>query len=94
MTPLAADDAPTTARELDDFVHQRLCAMECLLEDQFQTTATPLTRGSRRCGTQYLLSGPRSVRLTAVWNSDRNELYVYDAQGRRAEKLSLPCRVS
>ena len=86
--------SPTTLDELRQFVHGRLCAMEGLLEDQFDTVETPVIRRGQPCGLQFDLRGPRAVRLGAVWASDRNELYVYDAQGQRAEKLTLSARIS
>ena len=94
MTTTTADALPENAEDLHRYVHGRLCSMENLLEDQFETRQTPILKQGEHCGVQYMLRGPRAVRLAAVWASDRNELYLYDAQGRRAEKISLPHRIA
>lgn len=85
---------PSTLEELRLFVHYRLCARENLLEDQFTTADSPIVRGGQSCGLQFQLQGPRSVRLSAVWTSDRNEVYLYDAAGERYEKIALKRRIA
>lgn len=85
-----------TVRTLDDlraYIHGRLCEKENLLADQFTMTEMRLTRRSRDCGLQFSLHGPRNVRLGAVWASDHNVIYLYDAQGVRYEKLRLKQRL-
>jgi hypothetical protein len=52
-----------------------------------------LTRRSRACGLQFSLHGPRNVRLGAIWASDHNVVYLYDAQGVRYEKIRLRQRL-
>ena len=74
-------------------VHQQLCAKENLLQDQFALSEAQLVRRSRPCGLQFLLQGPRSVRLGAIWASDTNMLYFYDACGERFAKLKLTSRI-
>ena len=85
--------APTTPAELHAYVHAALCDRENLLADQFRTVATPLTRAGRPCGCQYTLLGPRSVRLSAVWDAAKNCLFLYDATGARIEKRMLRQRI-
>ena len=85
--------APTTPAELHAHVHETLCARENLLADQFRTVAAPLTRAGKPCGCQYTLLGPRSVRLSAVWDGGKNCLFLYDATGARVEKRMLPQRI-
>lgn len=75
--------------ELRQFVHETLCRHENLVPDQFQLQETPLTRLGGRCGLQFLLRGPRSVRLGAVWASEHSLLYFYDATGERFLKQPL-----
>ena len=82
-----------TLDELRQFIHQTLCAKENLLADQFTMTEVRLTSGSRPCGIQFCLRGPRNVRLAAIWVADRNVVYLYDARGERYAKLSLKNRV-
>ena len=87
-----ADDV----RSLDDlreFIHQALCEKENLLEDQFLMTEMRLTRRRRVCGLQFSLNGPRSVRLGAIWATDHNIIYFYDAHGVRYAKIRLRHRL-
>lgn len=80
--------------ELRQFVHQHLCSKENLLEDQFGMVETPIVRGGQQCGLQFLLQGPRAVRLSAVWTSDKNEIFLYDAAGERYQKIELSQRIA
>ena len=85
--------APQTLAQLRAEIHRRLCDREDLLADQFELTEMPLTRRGRECGMQFCLHGPRSVRLGAVWASDHNVIYLYDARGQRYEKVKLTVRL-
>lgn len=83
-------------RTLDDlraFVHRTLCEKENLLADQFTMVESQLVRRGRPCGLQFSLSGPRSVRLGAIWASDHNLIYFYDARGVRYSKVRLKNRL-
>ena len=91
---LESSAACRTLDELRREVHRRLCLREDLLEDQFELTEMPLVRRGRPCGRQFCLHGPRSVRLGAVWASDANILYLYDARGQRYEKIQLTVRLT
>jgi hypothetical protein len=82
-----------TLNDLRAFIHGRLCEKENLLADQFTLTEMRLTRRSRDCGLQFSLHGPRSMRLGAIWASDHNVIYLYDAQGVRYEKVRLKQRL-
>lgn len=78
---------------LRHYVHERLCRHENLVAEQFAMEAIPLTRKGLVCGMQFLLRGPRMVRLGAVWASDHNQLYLYDARGERFLKEQLTARI-
>ena len=83
-------------RTLDDlrlYIHQTLCQKENLLADQFAMSEMILIRRGRNCGLQFSLQGPRSVRLGAIWASDHNTIYFYDAQGERYAKVRLRHRL-
>lgn len=95
MNP-ATCDSVDTVRTLDNlrtFVHYTLCKKENLVEDQFTMSEMQLTRRGRHCGLQFSLHGPRSVRLGAIWASDHNVIYFYDAQGDRYHKVRLKHRL-
>ena len=88
--------SPDDVRTLDDLralIHQKLCEKENLLAEQFSISEMRLTRRTRTCGLQFSLHGPRNVRLGAIWASDHNAIYLYDAQGVRFEKLRLKRRL-
>ena len=80
-----------TVQELRSFVHRTLCDKENLIYEQFEMSESAMVRRGRACGLQFHLQGPRSVRLGAIWNSDHNVVYFYDAVGQRYLKLRLEC---
>ena len=87
--------AVVSVRSLSDlrrYVHETLCDHENLLPEQFQLQEVPLTRMGERCGLQFVLRGPRNVRLGAVWACDRNQIFFYNARGERfrKEQLTVP----
>ncbi|HQX52609.1 MAG TPA: hypothetical protein PLY87_30670 [Planctomycetaceae bacterium] len=53
-------------------------------------TELELRQNGSRCGFQYVLHGPRSVKLAAVWSSSSNEVLLYDATGNRFSRIRLP----
>lgn len=79
--------------ELRQYIHKTLCEKENLLEEQFSMSEMSLQRRGRSCGLQFSINGPRSVRLGAIWASDANMIYFYDARGERYAKIHLPNRV-
>ena len=88
--------APTEIRSLDglrNFIHLSLCRKENLLEHHFPMTELELKRNGDCCGFQFTLHGPRSVRLSAVWDRQQNEVLLYDAVGRRFARIRLPNEV-
>lgn len=82
-----------TVDELRQYVHDTLCRHENLVADQFALQTIALTRLGIRCGLQFLLRGPRSVRLGAVWTAEQNLVYFYNARGERFLKQPLTQRV-
>lgn len=89
-------DTVDEIRSIDDlksFIHRTLCDKENLLADQFTMTEMQLNRRGRDCGLQFSLHGPRSVRLGAIWASDQNTIYFYDACGVRYRKVRLKQRL-
>ena len=90
-------DGLDAIRHLDDlraFIHKTLCDRENILQDQFGLNETPLLRGSRDCGSHFWVQGPRSVRLEAIWETERNIVFFYDARGTRYLKIQLPERLA
>ena len=89
--------APADIRSLEDlrnYIHVSLCQKENLLEHHFPMTELELKRGGDCCGYQFILHGPRSVKLSAVWDRARNEVLFYDAVGRRFSRVRIPNAVA
>ena len=85
--------ALSEVRSLDDlrnFIHLSLCKKENLLENHFPVTELELKRGDDLCGIQFTLHGPRSVKLSAVWDCTANDVLLYDAVGKRFSKVRIP----
>lgn len=79
--------------DLRSYIHHTLCEKEGLVADQFPLTEMSLVRRKRFCGLQFSLQGPRDVRLGAIWASDHNVVYFYDARGERYLKMKLNRRL-
>ncbi|MEZ6063705.1 MAG: hypothetical protein R3C19_25430 [Planctomycetaceae bacterium] len=85
--------SPSEIRTLEHvraFIHIALCRRENLLENHFPMTELVLTQNGVRCGMQFVLHGPRSVKLAAVWAESKNEILLYDATGKRFSRIRLP----
>lgn len=84
---------PADVRNLEDlrnFVHLALCQKENLLEHHFPVTEVELEKKGKHCGTQFILHGPRSLKLSAVWDRMASQVLLYDAIGRRFARVQLP----
>ena len=75
--------------ELRAYVHRTLCERENLVEEQFAMRESSLVMYGAACGLQFMIHGPRSTRLSAVWAADPNVVYFYDASGERFLKVRL-----
>ena len=89
-TPCRTADEIRTVEQLREFIHVALCRRENLLENQFPMSEVKLKRSGHLCGLQFVLYGPRQVKLVAVWVSGRNEILLYAANGRRFDRVRLP----
>ena len=90
-------DSPADLKTLDHlrhFVHVTLCRKENLLEYQFPMTELKIQQNGRRCGIQFVLHGPRSVRLSALWAESVNEVLLYDATGHRYNRIHLEQKIA
>jgi hypothetical protein len=79
-------------QDLDDlrnFVHCTLCEQNHLEKGAFDITERILVRGRRPCGIFFCLHGPRSVKLTAIWETQRNTILFYGSSGERILKTQL-----
>ena len=83
---------PLTFRGLDDlrhYVQRRICEQHELDVATVQMTERDIVRGSRSCGIQFCLHGPRSVKLIAIWETDRNTVLFYNSAGERIERVRV-----
>ena len=76
-------------RQLRKFVSFTLCQKNDFEEGVFQITEKLLTKCGKMCGVLFCLHGPRSVKLTAVWESEKNAIFFYGSTGERFQKTVL-----
>ena len=75
--------------ELREFVYRTLCDQNDLECGVFELTERYLTRGGTPCGVFYCLHGPRSVKLTAIWETEHNTIRFYGSTGERLHTTRL-----
>jgi hypothetical protein len=75
--------------QLRQFVSHTLCQRNDFEDGIFQVTERILTRGKKPCGIFFCLHGPRSVKLTAVWETENNSILFYGSTGERFKKTVL-----
>lgn len=75
--------------EVQDLIESELCHQNGLLKDAFPVTHRILYKQGNPCGVFFCLHGPRSVRLTAVWDLDTSRALLYDSKGHRVCSLAL-----
>jgi hypothetical protein len=89
--PTMLDDSPRI-NDLDDlrtYVHETICEKNELEVNVFTMTERILIRGGRPCGLYFCLHGPRAVKFTAIWETDRNSVLFYSPTGERIERAKL-----
>ena len=69
--------------QLRIFVNEMLCENGQLEVGEFAMTERLLTRFNDPCGMYFCVHGPRSVKLTAIWETDNNRVLFYDCAGER-----------
>jgi hypothetical protein len=75
--------------ELRGYVHETLCQFDQLETGAFPMTERVLLRGGKRCGLHFCLHGPRSVRFSAIWETEHNTVRFYSSSGQRFQKTQL-----
>lgn len=76
------------------FVNQTLCSRDNLEMGCFVLSERPLLSGGQVCGIHFCLHGPRSLRLTAIWEVRTNTILFYGSQGERFLKTAAPAKVA
>jgi hypothetical protein len=86
---------PTEFQRLKDlhairrYVVETLCEKDQLEANFFPVSEQVLVRGGAPCGVYFCLHGPRSLCLTAVWETDSNTILFYGSRGERFRKTQL-----
>jgi hypothetical protein len=75
--------------DLRRFVSHTLCQRSDIEVGVFRVTERVLYRQGRPCGMFFCLHGPRSVKLTAVWETDKNTILFYGSTGEKFQKTLL-----
>lgn len=76
-------------QQLRQFVSKTLCIKNDFEEGIFQITEQILKRGEKTCGVLFCLHGPRSVKLTAVWEMEANSILFYGSNGERFQRTAI-----
>lgn len=85
----------TEYQRLDDlsairqYVTQTLCEKDRLEASYFPLSEQVLVRSGAPCGVYFCLHGPRSLCLSAVWETDSNTILFYGSRGERFRKTQL-----
>ena len=74
---------------LRDYVNETFCDHYQLEIGAFSMSERVLLRGGKPCGIYFCLHGPRSVRFSAIWETDRNQILFYTSTGERFQKTQL-----
>jgi hypothetical protein len=86
---------PTELQRLEDYysirnyVSETLCRQDRLETNYFPLHERVLVRGGAPCGILFCLHGPRSLCLTAIWETDSNTILFYGSRGERFCKTQL-----
>jgi len=75
--------------DLRQFVFQTLCEQNDFELGAFQVTEKILVRNGTPCGIYFCLHGPRSVKITAIWETDSQTILFYGASGERLQRTQL-----
>ena len=85
----------TTSAEFNDlsqlrhYVSNTLCRENDIEVGVFQITERLLKRRGQTCGIYFCLHGPRSVKLTAVWECKDNSIRFYGSNGEKFKTINL-----
>ena len=75
--------------DLREFVYRTICDQNDLEFGVFELSERYLTRSGTPCGVFYCLHGPRSVKLTAIWDTEQNMIRFYASTGERLHTTKL-----
>lgn len=76
-------------RDLRNFVNDTLCKLSDFEPGAFRFTERLLVKGERPCGMIYCVHGPRNCKLTAIWETERNQVLFYGSAGERLGRTTI-----
>jgi hypothetical protein len=76
-------------RVLSRTIESRLCELGNLVTGQFPMTQREVIRGGRNIGIYFCVHGPRSVKLTAIYDVPKKQVILYGSDGLRKESLCV-----
>jgi len=86
---LSSAEQISNLENLRKYVIEFLCEQNQLEFGAFPCSERILVRDGEPCGLFFCLHGPRSVKFTAIWETERNTILFYDASGERTHRTSL-----
>lgn len=78
--------------DLRKYIYETICEHFCLQPTAFSLTERILTRGGKICGVFFCVHGPRSVKFSAIWEIERNQILFYNPAGVRFLHVQLAHR--
>ena len=75
--------------DLREYINATLSDYYQLQSGAFKMTEQLLIRAGKPCGIYFCLNGPRAVRFSAIWETDRNQVLFYGPEGERFLKTQL-----
>lgn len=75
--------------DLREYVSVILCNHYQLQNGAFRMTERVLVRGGKPCGLYFCLHGPRKLKFSAIWDTNRNQILFYGSGGERFQKTQL-----
>jgi hypothetical protein len=86
---LSSAEQISNLENLRKYVIEVLCEQNQLEFGAFPFSERILVRDGEPCGLFFCLHGPRSVKFTAIWETERNTILFYDASGERTHRTRL-----
>jgi hypothetical protein len=86
---MATPEQINDLHDLRNYIERTLCQQNELELGVFPFTERILARAGRPCGIFFCLAGPRSVKFTAIWETERNSILFYGSSGERIAKTQL-----
>jgi hypothetical protein len=86
---MLAQDIFSSVKDISDLVYNTLCNYEQLEPGIFPMTQRMLVRDGQPCGIHFCLHGPRNVKYTSIWETDRNSILFYNSIGERFHRTEL-----